>query len=158
MVFTHMETEPFTNASPSGDLQAQIVRTLADTVRALGYGVDNLDLTLRRIPLVGAWGFGSAVAFQLKRNGAPGSPQEIAERVASAIPTLPQLERVEAVNSYVNFYVDKNWYANRVVGQVLAQGGDYGCWPAMGERVMVEYANLNTDKAMHVGHLRNVVL
>src|SRR5437867_3186634 len=117
-----------TNASPSGDLQADIVRVLDDTIRSLGYRTAGLDLTLRPIPLEGAWGFGSAVAFQLKRNGAHGGPQEIAERVASAVPTLPQLERVEAVNSYVNFYVDKNWYANRVVGQALAQGREYGCW------------------------------
>ena len=74
------------------------------------------------------------------------------------MPTLPQLERVEAVNGYVNFYVDKDWYANRVVGQALAQGREYGCWPLKDERVMVEYANVNTHKTMHVGHLRNVAL
>jgi arginyl-tRNA synthetase len=152
------------NASPSGDLQAEIVRVLRDTIHSLGYNAEGLDLTLRPIPLEGEWGFGSAVAFQLKRNGAPGTPQEIAQRVADAVPllasghSLPQLERVEAVNSYVNFYADKDWYANRVVNQVLSQGPDYGCWPDRGERVMVEYANLNTHKAMHVGHLRNVVL
>src|SRR5207253_6181199 len=126
---------------------AEIVSVLADTIRSLGYSTEGLEFTLRSIPLEGAWGFGSAVAFQLKRNGAAGSPQEVAERVAAAVPRLPQLERVEAVNSYINFYVDKHWYANRVVGQVLAQGRDYGCWPPRGERVMVEYANLNTHKA-----------
>lgn len=146
------------NASPSGDLQAEIVRVLADTIRSLGYNADGLDLTLRPIPLEGAWGFGSAVAFQLRKNGATGSPQEIAERVAAAVPNLPQLERVESVNSYINFYVDKDWYANRVVSQVLAQGREYGCWPRKNERVMVEFANVNTHKTMHVGHLRNVVL
>ncbi len=146
------------NASPSGDLQADILRTLSDTIRSLGHSAEGLDLTLRPIPLEGAWGFGSAVGFQLRRNGVPGNPQEIAERVASAVPPLPQLERVEAVSGYVNFYVDKNWYSNRVLSQALAQGKEYGCWPDKGERVMVEYANLNTHKSMHVGHLRNVVL
>ncbi|MFL5734588.1 MAG: arginine--tRNA ligase [Chloroflexia bacterium] len=153
-----IDSTPERHASPSGDLQAEIVRALADTICALGYNADNLDLALRRIPLEGEWGFGSAVAFQLRKNGAEGTPQEIALRVAAAIPTLPQLERVEAVNSYINFYVDKNWYANRVVAQVLSQGGEYGCWPRKEERVMVEYANVNTHKTMHVGHLRNVCL
>jgi arginyl-tRNA synthetase len=146
------------NASPSGDLQAEIVRVLQDTLRSLGYSADGLDLTLRPIPLEGAWGFGSAVAFQLRKQGATGTPQELAERIATAVPNLPQLERVESVNSYINFYVDKDWYANRVVSQVLSQRGRYGCWPAKGERVMVEFANMNTHKTMHVGHLRNVVL
>src|SRR5215211_2015043 len=110
------------NASPSGDLQADIVRVLDDTIRSLGYGTEGLDLTLRPIPLEGAWGFGSAVAFQLRKVGATGNPQEIASRIVEAVPRLPQLERMEAVNGYVNFYVDKNWYANRVVRQVLEQG------------------------------------
>src|SRR5438874_11300431 len=117
------------HASPSGDLQAEIIRSLRDAVGSLGYDAEELDLTLRPIPLEGAWGFGSAVAFQLRRFGATGSPQEIAQRVTAAVPNIPQLERVEAVNGYVNFYVDKDWYANRVVGQALSQGKAYGYWP-----------------------------
>ena len=146
------------HASPSGDLQAEIVAALQGATRSLGLSIDGLEMTLRPIPLEGAWGFGSAVSFQLRRNGVTGTPQEIAERVAGAVPTLPQLERVEAVNGYVNFYVDKNWYANHVVSQVLSRSESYGCWPSRDERVMVEYANLNTHKTMHVGHLRNVSL
>jgi arginyl-tRNA synthetase len=152
-----IDTPTNMSASPSGELQAEIVRALAETIQSLGMSADGLDLTLRPIPLEGAWGFGSAVAFQLKRS-TQGTPQEIAQRVVDALPALPQLERVEVVNNYINFYVDKDWYANRVVAQVLSQGEGYGCWPARGERVMVEYANLNTHKTMHVGHLRNVVL
>src|SRR5688500_5684620 len=146
------------HASPSGELQAEILRAIYNAIRSLGYSVEGLDLTLRPIPLEGAWGFGSAVAFQLKKQGAQGSPMEIAERVAAALPPLEQVERVEVVNNYLNFYVDKDWYANRVVTQVLSERDKYGCWPSRGERVMVEYANLNTHKDMHVGHLRNVVL
>src|SRR6266545_7261267 len=91
---------PEEQASPSGGLQAGIVRALRDAIMSLGYSTEGLDLTLRPIPLEGAWGFGSAVAFQLRRVGATGNPQEIAERVAAAVPPLPQLQRVEAVNGY----------------------------------------------------------
>ena len=146
------------HASPSGDLQSEIMRALAQTIRSLGYPAEQLDLTLRPIPLEGQWGFGSAAAFQLRRFGATGNPQELAERIASAVPALPQLQRVEAVNGYVNFYVNQDWYSNRIIGQVLTQHEEYGCWPSRGERVMIEYANLNTHKTVHVGHLRNITL
>ncbi|MEO8287399.1 MAG: arginine--tRNA ligase [Chloroflexota bacterium] len=154
----HDEPATGMHASPSGDLQDEIMNALVASIQSLGYPTETLDLTLRPIPLEGEWGFGSAVAFQLRRVGATGNPKDLAEKIAAAVPPLPQLQRVEAVNGYVNFYVDKDWYANRVVGQVLTQDGEYGCWPPRGERVMVEYANLNTHKTMHVGHLRNVVL
>ncbi|MDQ6695816.1 MAG: arginine--tRNA ligase, partial [Chloroflexota bacterium] len=146
------------SASPSDEIQGQIVGVLRDAISSLGHATQGLDLTLRPIPLEGAWGFGSAVAFSLRKFGAKGTPAEIAQRVADALPKLPQIERVEVVNNYINFFVDKEWYANRIVEMVLSGGPRYGCLPDKGERVMVEYANLNTHKAMHVGHLRNVVL
>ncbi|HEY0070453.1 MAG TPA: arginine--tRNA ligase, partial [Chloroflexia bacterium] len=152
------EGSELTHASPSGDLQAAIIQALRAAIGSLGYDASGLDLTLKPIPLEGAWGFGSAVAFQVRKLGATGSPQEIAQQIREALPELPAVERVDVVNAYINFYIDRDWYANRIVGQVLSQGIDYGCWPDRGERVMVEYANLNTHKAMHVGHLRNVVL
>jgi arginyl-tRNA synthetase len=153
-----MIESPATQASPSGEIQAEITRALVEAVQSLGYSTEGLDLTLRPIPMDRAWGFGSTLAFQLRRVGADGTPAELAQKVVSALPPLPQIERVEVVNSYINFYVDVNWYSNRIVQQVLARTSDYGCWPGRGERVMVEYANLNTHKAMHIGHLRNVVL
>jgi arginyl-tRNA synthetase len=146
------------NTSPASDLQRRITLALSNTLRSLGYEIEGLDMTLRPIPIEGTWGFGSAIAFQLLKGGIGSNPRELAERITAATPKLSEVERVEAVNGYVNFYVDRNWYANQVVGQVLSRRELYGCSPKRGERVMVEYANLNTHKAMHVGHLRNVVL
>src|SRR5947208_1143484 len=103
---------PEHNASPSGELQAEIVRSLRGAIASLGYDASGVDLTLRPIPLEGAWGFGSAVAFQLRRVGATGNPQEIAQRVVEALPALPQVACVEVVNSYINFYEDEDWYSN----------------------------------------------
>ncbi|MEO5950986.1 MAG: arginine--tRNA ligase, partial [Chloroflexia bacterium] len=151
-------TDNSAHASPSGELQSEIAGGLASAVESMGFPTDGLDLTLRPIPLDGEWGFGSTLSFQLRKVGATGNPKDIAQQLVDALPHLPQIARVEAVNGYVNFYVDRDWYANRIVGQVLTQREAYGSWPDRGERVMVEYAALNTHKAMHVGHLRNVVL
>jgi arginyl-tRNA synthetase len=134
------------HASPSGDLQAAIIEALRQAVGSLGYDASGLDLALKPIPLEGAWGFGSTAAFQMRKLGATGNPQELAPRISEALPPLAAVERVEVVGAYVNFYIDKDWYANRIVSQVLARGQEYGCWPDRGERVMVEYANLNTTR------------
>ena len=39
-----------------------------------------------------------------------------------------------------------------------SQEGDYGKQPANGKSVMVEYASPNTNKPLHLGHLRNIFL
>ncbi len=33
---------------------------------------------------------------------------------------------------------------------------NYGQWPGNGQAVMVEYSSPNTNKPLHLGHLRNI--
>ena len=83
------------HASPSGDLQAAIIEALRQAVGSLGHDASGLDLALKPIPLEGAWGFGSTVAFQMRKIGATGNPQELAPRIREALPPLAAVERVE---------------------------------------------------------------
>jgi arginyl-tRNA synthetase len=62
------------------------------------------------------------------------------------------------VKGYLNLYFDAAEYASRVVDMVLEQKNRFGCGPATGLRVMVEFSHPNTHKAFHVGHLRGTIL
>jgi len=64
---------------------------------------------------------------------------------------------VEGVKGYLNLYFDTADYARRVWIR-LEQGDRFGCGPATGQRVMVEFSQPNTHKAFHVGHLRSAIL
>lgn len=117
------------------------------------------------IPFSGDWGIATSffkVAAQEARSGkgsinVPQRADEIASLVAQALPDQEYFPRVEAVNGYLNCYFDPQVFSARVVGDILA-GEDFGRGEDQGQTVMVEFSNLNTHKAFHVGHLRSTIL
>lgn len=117
------------------------------------------------IPFNGHWGMATSF-FQLAALEARAGAKinvgqraaELAELCAAAIGTPPGFEKVEAVRGYLNFYFSTAAYARQVIEAVLAQGTAFGRTPVRGERVMVEFSQPNTHKAMHVGHLRSAIL
>ncbi len=93
-----------------------------------------------------------ALAKGLKRN-----PSEIATELAARIGPKGIIKSVEARGPYVNFKFDQVVYGQRVVEEILEAGERYGhSEGGAGRRVMVEYANFNTHKEVHVGHVRNM--
>jgi arginyl-tRNA synthetase len=128
------------------------------------------DLTWNPIPFSGEWGISTnffplaaVVARQVKEAtgqgvNVPQRAQEIAQGVAAALGQPAGFTRVEAVKGYLNLYFSSSEYARRVIDNVLGQGNRFGWGEPKGQRVMVEFSQPNTHKAMHVGHLRSAIL
>jgi arginyl-tRNA synthetase len=94
-----------------------------------------------------------ALASKLKKN-----PVEIASAIAESLKgKLPnEISEVKALNSYVNFFVNKELLAKQVLLDVLKKKNNYGSVKSpKRERIMVEYETPNTNKPLHLGHLRN---
>ncbi len=122
------------------------------------------------IPFNGEWGISTSF-FQLaaqegrlrKERGEPGvnvpqRAQELAVGAAALIGTPAGFTHVEAIKGYLNLYFATGEYARRVVQEVLEQGADFGRGAPQAERVMVEFANINTHHSFHIGHYRNSIL
>ena len=90
--------------------------------------------------------------------GRQGKAAEIAEGIAERLRALNHFADVRAENGYVNCIFDTDKVATALVHSVLSAGADYGRGAPIAERVMIEYAQMNTHKEFHVGHLRNVAL
>lgn len=66
------------------------------------------------------------------------------------------IESVNVVNAYVNFKVKNSVYFEAIFSEVISQGNGYGkSTSGVGQRVMVEYLSPNTNKPLHLGHMRN---
>lgn len=90
-------------------------------------------------------------------------PDQIARDVATAINSSPDLSgvpgRAEALGPYVNVFLDRPEVAASIINEALAHGAGYGDGTALaGRKVMVEFSCPNTNKPLHLGHLRNDAL
>jgi arginyl-tRNA synthetase len=88
---------------------------------------------------------------KLKRN-----PAEIACEIAAKIGPKGYIASVKDVGPYVNFRFDTVRLGESVLAKIDAGYGSTKIGKDI--RVMVEFANLNTHKDVHIGHLRNLFL
>jgi arginyl-tRNA synthetase len=138
------------------DLATILRTTLETTLRRLGYEPNPKSLEVRRSPQEGRWGYSSAVCKALGKG--PDAAQALAQQVVEALPAHPLVQHAEAVKGFINFYVSVPAYANGLLDEVAARGATWGHGRPKPGRVMVEFAQPNTHKAVHVGHLRNIIL
>ncbi|MFT4303854.1 MAG: arginine--tRNA ligase [Candidatus Woesearchaeota archaeon] len=84
------------------------------------------------------------------------SPADIAKDLASKFNI--EFVSVKALGPYVNFFIDKSIIANSIINEIQATKLCYGCKKAVKDIVLVESPGPNTNKPLHLGHLRNILL
>ena len=93
------------------------------------------------------------------------NPAQIAQDVAASVTTAadgaegPAAGRAEAQGPYVNVFLDRAAVAAEVINRALSDGERYGNGSALsGQRITIEFSCPNTNKPLHLGHLRNDAL
>lgn len=65
------------------------------------------------------------------------------------------IDQIKVVGPYLNIYFNKNKFIDLAIRNILSLKDFYGQYPSNGQLSMIEFANQNTHKDLHVGHLRN---
>ncbi len=95
--------------------------------------------------------------FELAK-GQKRNPAELATELAAKIEPGKLFQKVIAVGPYVNFTFNEVAFADKVLKDVKRLKLNYGLTKlGEGKSVMVEYAQPNTHKEFHVGHVRNAL-
>ena len=85
------------------------------------------------------------------------SPEATAEEIGSAlVGAVPEISGYNVVKGFLNISLSPRFWAERL-NEILGTPG-YGRRAANGRTVMVEYSSPNTNKPLHLGHVRNNLL
>jgi arginyl-tRNA synthetase len=85
------------------------------------------------------------------------SPDQAAREIGEALQgALPSLAGFDVVKGFLNLRLtDQYWNQFFLEKQTDPQ---YGLLPPTGKKVMIEYCGPNTNKPLHLGHLRNIFI
>ncbi len=125
--------------------------------KAIGKGADVGidDLASPPDPAMGDLAFPCFILAKKRK----GNPAEIASELAAKIGPTELIAKAEAEGPYVNFRFNDVAFTEAVLGEVAQMDKDYGRGTSGdGVKVSIEYAQPNTHKLFHVGHVRNAVL
>lgn len=110
-------------------------------------------------PQDAAWGDLAYPCFRLAKSLGK-SPAVIAQELAEQLKgAFSWMEEVVAMGPYVNVRIATSVAVSRVIEDVETEGTSYGTFPmASIGPILLEHANPNTHKEIHIGHLRLFIL
>jgi arginyl-tRNA synthetase len=101
------------------------------------------------------------VAFQLSKHAKKAPPKiagELIERI-SPQPDSFVLSAEPHPAGYINFQANYSKLSTSTLAQLLQDPDKYGYYDSgKGSHVIIEHTSVNPNKALHVGHMRNVIL
>ncbi len=129
-------------------------RALA-ALKELGVTEAQIDLVPPPNPELGDFGFPCfSLAKQLRK-----APPAIAAEVAAHLVPDELIAKVTTDKAYVNVQLDRRALVGIVLRQALGERDRFGAGQAApAQRWMVEFSSPNTNKPLHLGHLRNNML
>ncbi len=100
-------------------------------------------------PLLGDYAF---PCFKLGQNA-----KQEAETLQQKIKLPKFLSEIKVAGPYLNFFLNKAQLAQETLTQIKKEKKKYGAGKAK-EKILIEYCGPNTNKPLHLGHVRNMSL
>lgn len=87
-----------------------------------------------------------------------GKPEVIGETLGRVLVELvPEIEAFNVIKGFLNLSLKADWWV-KYIANAMQDEGYFSSDLGKGQTVVVEYCSPNTNKPLHLGHLRNIVL
>ena len=118
------------------------------------YGTsDNIQIQKTRKEFEGDY---TVVVFPLLRASKKSPEATATELGEKIIATVPEIKAFNVIKGFLNLVVNASFWAARF--KEISEAENYGMAPASGRTIMIEYSSPNTNKPLHLGHIRNNLL
>lgn len=85
------------------------------------------------------------------------SPEETAQQMGAWLKeNCPEIESFNVIKGFLNIKFSE-WFWQEILNEIYS-AEDFGQLPDSGKTIMVEYSSPNTNKPLHLGHIRNNLL
>src|SRR5712692_8597824 len=161
---TTSETEHMAEATPR-DLHEYLTTFIKQAIvtylsqEQIDFDAEQLEIDLRFSAQASFGDYSMPVMKWAGKNKLGRPPLAIAEALATVLRDMqiPGIEEITVTKpGYLNFRLNRPFIGQVIIERVLDAGADFGQNDAgIGTKVVIEHTNINSNKAAHVGHLRN---
>jgi len=138
-------------------MKSSFEASIAASLAALGHFSAEEVLSLITIPQDSSHGNFSVPCFTLAKKLRK-APKVIAEELAGQVQLPTGICKVEPVNGYLNFTIDRTFLFQTVLGEIVSRGLEYGHTARRNERVVIDYSSPNIGKELAFHHIRSTMI
>ena len=145
--------------NPWGEFRGEVTKALGLALAQLGWQPpEDLEQTIEEPPEPSLGDLATTICFELAKT-LHKSPVWLATELAKVIKPSGLISDVNAVNGYVNFFVDVPKLADLTLRTIKRAGRNYGHLSiGRGQKAIIEHTSVNPTKPLHIGHGRNAVI
>ncbi len=85
------------------------------------------------------------------------SPQEIAVKISRHMGG-GIIEKLNPIAGYVNIFLNMKDFSKEILVEIIRNGKKFGFQKSLASKILLEYSSPNTNKPLHLGHVRNNAL
>lgn len=91
------------------------------------------------------------------------TPEDIAKLLKEKILEIKEekrdfIDKIKTIKGYLNISIKGNYFAERILNKIFNEKENFGKGKKKNKRIVVESPGPNTNKPLHLGHLRNMAL